>query len=209
MATQKLTKRVVDALPRPTRRVIIYDTDLKGFGVKITPNGTKSWCVEYRPGSGGRSVAKRRLVLGSTSTLTPDQARDAAKNVLASVALGGDPAATRSRSREMPNFREFAERYLAEEAQPKLKPNTVINYRIYLRKHAVPHIGSLKLDKITPADIAKLHRRIGQKTPMAANRVACCVGSVYRYAATCGFVRAGIIRPLKLNLSASVAANNS
>ena len=33
------------------------------------------WCVEYRPGGGGRGVAKKRLALGSTSALTPEQAR--------------------------------------------------------------------------------------------------------------------------------------
>jgi integrase len=191
MPTQKLTKRVVDAFAPPPKRVIVYDSELKGFGLKLTPNGAKSWCVEYRPGSGGRSVAKRRLVLGSTGTLTPDQARDAAKNVLAAVALGDDPTAARSRAREMASFRDFAERYLAEEAAAKLKPKTVVNYRIYLRKHAAPQIGSLKLDKITPADIAKLHRRIGQTTPMTANRVAECIGSVYRYAVTCGLVPRG------------------
>lgn len=200
MQNQRLTKRVVDGILPPPKRTVVYDSDLKGFGLKITPNGVKSWCVEYRPGGGGRRVAKRRLVLGSTSTLTPDQARDAAKDILATVKLGGDPAAERSRAREMANFCEFAERYLSEEAEAKLKPKTVVNYKIYLRKHAAPEIGSLKLDQITQADIAKLHRRIGKSTPMTANRVVECIGSVYRYAATCGLV------PRKHNPAAEIEA---
>jgi len=131
------------------------------------------------------------MVLGSVGTLTPDEARDAAKKILAAAALGDDPAASRSRARKIPTFREFAERYLAEEAVAKLKPKTVVNYRIYLHKHAIPDIGSTKLDMVTPSDIAKLHRRIGQTKPMTANRVVECLGSVYRYAATCGLVRRG------------------
>jgi hypothetical protein len=67
-----------------------------------------------------------------------------------------------------------------------LKPRTVVNYRIYLRKHAAPVIGSIKLDMVSPSDIAKMHRRIGQRTPMTVNRVVECIGSVYRYASMCG-----------------------
>ncbi len=191
MAIEKLTKRTVDAISAGPRITIYYDSELRGFGVKVTPSGAKSWCVEYRPGSGGRGVAKRRLVLGSTNTLTPDQARTAARNILAAVALGDDPGASRSRAREMPTFRDFAERYLTEEAETKLKPKTVVNYRIYLRKHAAHHIGSKKIDTVTPSDIAKMHRAIGEKRQMTANRVVECIGSVYRYAATCGLMKRG------------------
>jgi integrase len=131
------------------------------------------------------------MVLGSANTLTPDQARAAARDVLARVALGEDPAASRTDAREMPDFRDFAERYLTEEAATKLKPRTLANYRIYLRKHAAPAIGSLKLDRVTPSDIATMHRRIGQTKPMTANRVVECIGSAYRCAAMCGLVPRG------------------
>ena len=191
MPIAKLTKRVVDAIKPGGHRVIYYDSELKGFGLKISPAGGKTWCVEYRPGARGRSVSKRRMVIGSASTLTPDQARNAARDVLARVALGEDPAASRSAAREMPTFRDFAARYLAEEAKAKLKPRTVVNYEIYLRKHAIPVIGSMKLDRIATSDIAKMHRLIGQAKPMTANRVVECVGSVYRYAAMCGLVLRG------------------
>jgi integrase len=173
----------------PAARVEIhYDTDLKGFCLKVLPSGVKRWCVEYRPGSGGRRVAKRRMVLGSTTALTAEEARNSARKILAAVSLGEDPAAVRRDAREMPIFREFANRYLDEEAKAKLKPRTVANYRIYLLKHACPSLGSLKIDRVEMADVARLHRRIGQTKPMTANRVVECVSSLYRYAATCGLV---------------------
>lgn len=187
----KLTKRAVDAVEATGRRYVIYDAELKGFGLKITPSGGKTWCVEYRAGAGGRSINKRRMVLGATSTFTPDEARNTARAILARVALGEDPAADKVRAREVPLFREFAEQYLLEEAEAKLKPKSVVNYRIYLRKHAFPALGSIKLDKITTADVAALHRRIGQTKPMTANRVVECMGSVFRYAATCGLLQRG------------------
>ena len=186
---QKLTKRVIDSISPSGRREIHYDCELKGFGLKITPTGDKTWCVEYRPGAGGRGVAPDGAWY--PSTLTPDQARNAARNLLARVALGEDPAGIRTSSREIPTFGEFAERYLSEEAATKLKPRTLVNYRIYLHKHAVGHIGSRKLDMVTSSEVAKMHRWIGQTRPMTANRVIEFVGSVYRFAATCGLVKRG------------------
>ena len=91
----------------------------------------------------------------------------------------------------MPTFAEFGERYLTEEAETKLKPRSVVNYRIYLRKHAVPIIGTRKLDSLDSGDVAKMHRKIGKATPMTANRVVEFIGSVYRYAAICGLVAKG------------------
>lgn len=171
--------------------MIYYDSELTGFCLKVLPTGAKRWCVEYRSGAGGRSVGKTRMVLGSASKLTPDQARQSAAKILAAVALGQDPAGKRSRERAMPTFAEFAERYLREEAETKLKPGTVVNYRIYLRKHAAPIIGTRKVDALDTADVAKMHRKIGQAVPMTANRVVEFVGSVFRYAAISGLVPRG------------------
>ena len=75
MPIQKLTKRVVDAITSGDKTVIYYDSELTGFCLKVLASGGKRWCVEYRSGAGGRSVGKTRMVLGSTSSMTPDQAR--------------------------------------------------------------------------------------------------------------------------------------
>src|SRR5436305_201544 len=82
MPTIKLAKKALNALPTFKKPIIFYDTDLKGFGLKVMPSGVKSWIVEFRPGSGGRGVTKRRIVIGSTTTLTPEQARKLATETL-------------------------------------------------------------------------------------------------------------------------------
>jgi site-specific recombinase XerD len=131
------------------------------------------------------------MVLGSAATLTPDQARLAARKILSEVALGEDPAASRTRARETPTFLQFADRYLSEEAAAKLKPKSVTNYRIYVHKHAKAFIGSLRLDKVAPIHVVRMHQAIGQTKPSTANRVVECISSIYRYAATCGLVEPG------------------
>jgi hypothetical protein len=68
MPILKLGRRAVSGLPRVTKTTIFYDAELTGFGVKVTPSGAQSWIIEYRPGAGGRGVAKRRMVIGSPVT---------------------------------------------------------------------------------------------------------------------------------------------
>jgi integrase len=155
------------------------------------PSGFTSWIVEYRPGDGGRAVAKKRMTLGATNKVTAEQARRKARDILAAVHLGSDPAGERASNREQPTIKEFAERYLSEEAEVKLKERTVVNYRINFRKHVVPRIGALKLNAVTKADIARLHRAIGRTKPAPANRVVAAVSSLYRYAQTAGEVEEG------------------
>ncbi len=191
MSTTRLTKRAVDAAQPTSRTYVVYDNTLPGFGLRVTPSGFKSFVVECRPNGGGRRSPTRRMTLGSSSTLTPDQARRAAREILSAARLGDDPAASRTKQRKTPTFREFAERYLDEEASAKLKPGTLANYKVYLIKHAAPEFGSTRIDALTTADVARLHRKIGKTRPVTANRIVEALGSVFRYAVTCGIASSG------------------
>lgn len=132
--------------------------------------------------------------------MTVDEARDAARTMLASIRLGRNPADERRQARDQSTLAEFAERYLSEEATAKLKPQTLANYRTYLHRHALPVLGSRKIDAIEAIDIFRLHRKIGQEKPVVANRVVECLASVFRYAAICGLV------PKNFNPTADVGA---
>ena len=112
------------------------------------------------------AVAKLRpseCTLGRITTLNADEARKAARDILAAVRFGQNPARERTQNRETPIIREFVERYLTEEAEPKLKPGTVANYRIYFRKHVTPSVGSMKVNAVhqqtSPGCTVRLARR--------------------------------------------------
>ena len=92
----RLTKTFVEGLEPQDRTFIEWDDDLPGFGVRVTTTGAKSWVVQYRAAGGGRGAPTRRMTLGSLAALTSEKARGGAKDVLATVRLGGDPAAKRA-----------------------------------------------------------------------------------------------------------------
>src|SRR5215211_3027225 len=150
MPTARLTKRVVDALAPGPKPIYVYDTDLRGFAVRIMPSGFKSWLVEYRPVGSGRRDSPKRVTLGRVGILTPDQARRRAKDELARVRLGANPAAERKAKREAPTVAQMLERFLVEEIRPpKRKASTASLYRHYALNIIGPEIGSLRADALT------------------------------------------------------------
>jgi integrase len=97
-----LTKRTVDAAHPADKRYYIWDSDLRGFGLRIEPSGIKTFVTKYRVNGGGRNAPQRIQTVGRYGTLTPEEARKKAKVILGSVAAGADPAGDlAARRREM------------------------------------------------------------------------------------------------------------
>ena len=91
MAKGRITKRAVDAAKPGEHDTYLWDADLSGFGLKVTPAGGKAYLVQYR--LGGRKGRTRRVTIGRHgSPWTPESARKEAKRLLGEVGAGRDPA---------------------------------------------------------------------------------------------------------------------
>lgn len=162
----KLTKKQIDDLRPQDRDQVLWDSEVKGLGLRCMKNtGHKSFIIQYR--AEGRS---RRLTLGAYGTLTLHQARQLARKKLAEVAGGADPAEDKKRGRQALTLRELGERYLREHARPKKKPASAFRDERLLDRFVLPELGSRKVKSITRADVAQLHHKIGRTTPIQANR---------------------------------------
>lgn len=159
MAAIKLSKRTVDALVGGDRVAFHYDTDLKGFGVKVMPSGVKTFIVEYRPNGGGRSAPKRRLTLGRFGALTVDEARSLAKRALSQVHAGSDPAVDRALSRAEMTVAEVCDLYLAEGCETK-KASTLVTDRSRIERHIKPLLGKKRISEVTRFDVERFMRDV-------------------------------------------------
>lgn len=100
MASGKITKRSVEAVTASTRDIFLWDDDLRGFGLKVTPAGKRSYVFQYR--MGGRETKTKRWTIGSHgSPWTATTARQEAERLAKLVGQGIDPVeADRQRKRD-------------------------------------------------------------------------------------------------------------
>ncbi len=161
----KITKRAVESIRPSARDTFLWDTELKGFGCKVTPKGARVYVLQY-----SRAGRDRRVTLGRHGVdLTADEARLEASILRGQVAAGRDPGGERTAFRASPTLATFAERYLAEHAWVKKKHRSAIGDEGNLRVHILPAVGKLKICDINRADVARLHHSL-RATPVAANR---------------------------------------
>ena len=179
----KITKRAVDALKPGAdgAEAVLWDTEVKGFGVRVQRGGTKSYIVHYRTGSGRRAPLRKLTIGKHGAPWTPEQARSEAKRLLGIVETGADPAADKIARKEAPTLGDLAERFLAEHAEAKRKASTATEYRRLLDRIILPALGKRKVIEITRQDVGKLHHSLRQ-APYQANRVLAVLSKMFNLA---------------------------
>jgi hypothetical protein len=111
---------------------IVFDDDIKGFGLRLREGGSRTWIYQYRIGS-----KQRRMVLGSAKSVPHSVARENAGRLEARAKLGGNPAMDKETARRSADetFGVLVEQYLAGR-QSKWRPNTEREVRRHLTKYA-------------------------------------------------------------------------
>jgi hypothetical protein len=165
----KITKRSVDALRASDdgREAVLWDSELKGFGVRVQRGSVRSYILHYRIGV-GRGAPLRKLTIGKHgSPWTPETARTEAKKLLAMVAQGKDPAAARS---GVLTVGQLCDRYL-EAARSGLvmtrfkrpkRPTTIAIDEGRVSRHIRPLIGKILATDLRRAGVQRMADAIAQ-----------------------------------------------
>ena len=162
----KITDRLVRELASPTRgNKITYDTEVKGFGVRITAGDARSFILNYRANG-----IERRMTIGSYPDWSVTAAREQAKVLKREVDLGRDPMGQRHEDRTAPTVQDLWERYQIEHL-PRKSPRSQADDRSMFRSYILPVLGRTKVKDVRPADIDALHRTISEHHKVRANRV--------------------------------------
>ncbi|MDG2531015.1 tyrosine-type recombinase/integrase [Caulobacter endophyticus] len=171
----RLTKRLVEKVqPGET----VFDAEVPGFGLRCTPAGTKSFIVQFRMPHGKQG----KVTLGGFPTLTVDQARERAREVLAKVRAGVNPSADRARERGVETFADRAAHY-CEVYGAQLKGRTVKDAKYLLDKYAIPVWAGHKMADVTQDDVLKLITGVREKAgPFQANRLRATLSKIFNLA---------------------------
>lgn len=182
--TQRLSKKVVDASEPCEKDTYIWDSALKGFGLKITPKGRKVYIVQYRVG--GRGGRTRRVTIGTHGTLTPEQARTLAKNALGQVSSGIDPAQEKDKIRSGRTMNALLDKFDSEHILVKLKPKSQEDYQRNIRVYIKPKLGNILVHLVSRQDIARLHHSL-RETPYVANRTVSVLSKFFNWCEKFGY----------------------
>jgi integrase len=146
----KLTKRTVDAARPGKRDTFLWDSEIVGFGLKVTPAGSRVYVLQYRIGD-----HLRRYTIGKHgSPWTPEGARREASRLRGQVAVGIDPAERRAEDRNTLTVSELCDLYLSEGTTTK-KPSTLLRDRSRIERHIKPLLGKRSVRSITRADVER------------------------------------------------------
>ena len=181
---EKLTDKRVRALQAPPKsNRITYDSEVSGFGLRVTAAGARSFVLNYRRKADGLD---RRWTIGSFPDWTTGAARDEAKRLKRLIDGGADPVGDNKTDRAAPTVAELCDRF-AQEFIPRLRPASGRDYGIAIRKYIRPALGRHKVASVTHGDIAALHRRITVSASYQANRTVALLSRLFNLAVRWGW----------------------
>jgi integrase len=198
--TAALVRKLLDA--PPAKDTSVFDVVMQRFALRVKPPrrpGARpsAWFfVRYTSPEG----IERRKKVGDPTTMSVDEARRAARAVLAVVDAGGDPRAEQQRQRETPTIRQLAQQYLASPEFGEKTPKVQANDRARIKSHITQHIGAEKADAVTGAVARRLRRQVASDTrtnsrkrrlggPGAARKVIRLLSALLRWAKDNGHIR--------------------
>ena len=152
----KITKRTVDALEPRDREHVLWDDEIKGFGVRVRPSGRKTYIVKYR--DRGRAV---KVTIGPHGAISPAAARARAAEIVTAARTGRDLSGRDLRDAKAPSVAELGRRFLDEYVTDHCKPNTKRQYRKMVEGYILPRLGTRRVPDVQRVDVASLHHDRG------------------------------------------------
>ena len=177
MNRKKITEARARAFaPVEGREAVLWDSAAPGFGMRVRANGRKTWIV-HRHCNG--SVIKRTL--GTLDSVTVEEARHAARALLAGTQAARAPAT-------VPTMRTFAPVFLADCAE-RWKPATRRAHADGMHRHILPAFGTRRVDAVTAKDVRNWFDDLSVTRAGSANRALAVLSSMMRHAEALGLRR--------------------
>jgi integrase len=171
----KLVKSRVESLAVPeVGQTFAWDSELRGFGVRVTAAGARSYIAQGRVG--GKT---RRVTIGPHGRWTCDEARKQAREILRGMDLGVDPKVEAQRKQaEGTTLRQVVTAYLSDR---KLKPNSQADINKHLRTSFAAW-AERPAASITREDCLRRFRDLTARGPAQANQAFVILRALLNYA---------------------------
>ena len=189
MAAQRrrLTDAGIAKLAPALREYTVWDTRQAGLGVRVRPSGHRSFV--YCPKGDGRA---RRITLGPAALTSVGEARSKCRVIETGARLEPTEHAV------VPTFREFV-RGPGRACIDRCKPSTQKSVRWVFNAQLLPTFGSLPLDRITRAGVARWFDEYSRTAPGGANHALSVLRRILNHAVECEHLQTNPARSVKRN----------
>ena len=174
MAKGKISSRTVSAFKGTAGKdMCLWDTEVKGFGLRVQPSGRRSYIYKFRTTDGRR----RNRKIGEPESLTAESARRIVLGMVSDAALGKMVIDDKPKQKSI-TMRKMCDLYLEDYARLHKKPKSVEDDTRYIEKDIKPRLGSKSLSEIRSKDIVKIHSSLAG-TPIKANRLLALLSKIF------------------------------
>ena len=146
-----ITKNFINSLKYTDIEQCFFDDSLKGFGVRVRKTSA-SYIVMYRNVYG----QQKKMTICKVGQMTPTQAREEAKQILADVVKGKDPQSEKRGNKHASTIAGLVEEYM-ETHVSLLKPSTKKNYEAAVRLNIKPMIGNMVVKDVRRGDMQRFY----------------------------------------------------
>lgn len=176
-----INKKLINELTFPTReegRRVHWDRQLKGYGIRVNPNGSVVFIVQYRMRQKGAKT--QTITIGKYgSPWSPDAAREEARALLERIHHGVDPIAAKKAADAAEraaavqeghyDFDAFADRYI----ERHVKANGLRSLKDIegtFDRDLRPFFRGKSVRRITKQDCKDMRAKVGDRSHAAANK---------------------------------------
>jgi integrase len=197
----KLTDAVVRSLKPREKDYTVFDDEVHGFGVRVSPGGTKSFVFMYLfqgqrkrfPGGLGeyphKALAEARALAWGYKGILKNEKRDPAVPVSQPAGHVHKPDTSTERGQ---TFRQLLEEYKQSQDWRELRESTKEHADYYLEQDVLPVWGDVPLTEITRAGLATWGKGIVERgAPYTANKAWARMQRVWNW----GLSRADLTLP--------------
>jgi integrase len=196
MARQTLTDIALQKLqPVDGRQTETWDAKMPGFGVRVSPSGTKSFVLMYR-----HSGRPRRLTIGRYPVLSLADARKLAQKALAKIAEGADPVAEKQSQaeRNLDVFAVVVDEFVRLHCNRHNRENSARETERLLKVEFVPKWRKRDIKTIAKADVIRVIDAIVERgSPGAAHHAFAAIRKLFNWCVERGLIDASPCAGLK------------
>lgn len=180
----EFNERMVARLPTPAngQRDEYFDGRLRGFGIRVSDKGRKTWFVMFRNRG---EAAQRRMSLGSHPAVSLLEARQKAQSILLQASMGELKRVEVSEQQEpqapLVTFREMAAEYLERYSKPNKRSWRADEW--FIVNEFNPIWGDRPANSIQRKEVISLLDKIRDRgAPITSNRTLASLRKIFNWA---------------------------